>query len=52
MGNLGIVEIGVLFVKLTTREQPPECSPKLDGHDVVEDGVYGRVHVDHDAAEK
>ena len=38
-------------VPLVTVEQRLERAPELDRHGVVEDGVDGRVHVDHDTTE-
>ena len=39
------------IVVLTTREKTFKGTAKLDRHSVVEYGVDGAVHVDHDAAE-
>lgn len=43
---------GAIFRSAWTTEEAVKCSTKLDRHDVVEDGVYGAVRVDHEATEE
>ena len=52
MRDLGVGQVGGLFMELTTGEQASEGPAELDGHGVVEDGVDCTVHVDHDATEE
>ena len=52
MRDGGHVAIVALVGVLTAVQEAFEGSPEFDGHGVVEDGIDGAVHVDHDAAKQ